>query len=337
MLVEVLLERTMEVHYGFLILSSAQTTDDADTERDAWRGQINGLVGAAIPEMLRIRTETHTGPVGVLIELHDEAPPEPGDEWTEVVEVAYASWVDDLVLSSFDQYARAIPLPPGAYQVRYAGRPGEGHGRPGEQCRLQFWPAAGVDRVVRQTSPTAAYRHRTSTVEPWTADELRSRVEAMRNAEDEDDEREELPPGAGHEYLLRGLGAHGRQVGAIDPVYTAHLTAADPATFRAIALWAAEQALTMTGIRDRPEIDGALSAARRGDPVRPDLVPMPEFGNVEDPWRAFTKYQAAELLVQAAGPLDMETTCSILLSAGRTNRDHPDWMIAAVRRLFPLG
>jgi hypothetical protein len=314
MLVEILLDRVMEVQYGFLTLCSAQTTDDEDADRDAWRGQTNGLLGAAVPEMLRLRTDTHTGPVGIRIELHDHAP-QLGDDWAEVVEASYASWVDDLVLSSFDQFARDIPLPPGSYQVRYCNRPGE-------QCLLQFWPAADVDRIVRRTGEWAAYWHRTGTVEPWTADELRSRVEEMGDDEEPDD----LPPGAGYENLIRGLGFSGRDVGAIDPVLAARLTAVDDSGFRAIAFWAVEQALTMTGIRDRPEIDAALSAARRGVRPAPGLMRLPRLESGAK--------QAAALLQQAAGPLDMETTCSILINAGRCNGDRPDWIVAALRHVF---
>ena len=151
MLVEVLLDTRIHVHYGFLTLCSAQTEDDDDSLADAWRGQVNGLVGAAVPEMLRIRTDTHTGAVDVRIELHD-AEPELRDEWAEIVEVWFANWVDDLTLSAFEEFAGPVSLPPGGYQVRYAGT-----GRSGsERCLLQFWPAAGIDRIVRQTGPAAA-------------------------------------------------------------------------------------------------------------------------------------------------------------------------------------
>lgn len=126
MLAGVLLDTVIGVHYGFLTFASAQTSEDDDGFADAWRGQINGLVGAAVPEVLRIRTGTHTGQVRVRMELHDSAP-EP-DGWPEVVEVDFASWVDDLTLSAFEEFDGPVSLPPGTYRVRYAARtlPGPG-------------------------------------------------------------------------------------------------------------------------------------------------------------------------------------------------------------------
>nr|WP_221374799.1 hypothetical protein [Actinoplanes polyasparticus] len=349
MLVEVLLDSEINVHYGFLTLCSAQTEEDDDTLVDAWRGQVNGLVGAAVPEMLRIRTDTHTGQVDVRIELHD-GEPELSNDWSEIVDVWFASWVDDLTLSAFEEFAGPVSLPPGSYQVRCAAVSEPTSGSSAEKILLQFWPAAGTDRIVRQTGQIAAAWHRDGRTAPWTAAELSARVEELRQNRDLDDEEpEDLPAGWPHHYLLSSLGWSGQEIGGIDPALAAHLTTAGPETLRRLACWAVEQALTMAEIRDRPEIDEALAAVRRGMDLPPDLVmsggPLGELLypqlESEDPEaveqfrRAVVRRQAVKLLSQAAAPPDLERTCSILLAAGRLTGGSPDWIVAAVRQVFP--
>ncbi|MBL7260016.1 hypothetical protein [Paractinoplanes lichenicola] len=326
MLVEVLLDVGINVHYGFLSLCSAQTEDDDETLVDAFRGQANGLVGAAVPEMLRIRTATHTGRVEVRIELHD-GEPEPGDAGAEVVEVTFASWVDDLTLSAFEEFDGPVSLPPGSYQVRYSGV-SETAGP--EQCLLQFWPAAATDRIVRQTAPYAVAWHREGRTASWTAAELSARIEELRrNREAADDEPEHLPVGWPHHHLIRSLGWDGQEVGAIDPAFAVHLTTAAPETLRTIACWAAEQAIIMAGIRDRPEVGKALAAARRGEDLQPGLG-LPSSDAPEA-----VRLEAIRLLYRAAANPGMDQTCSILLTAGRLTGGDPGWIVAAARQVFP--
>ena len=51
--------------------------------------------------------------------------------------------------------------------------------------------------------------------------------------------------------------------------------------------------------------------------------------------RAMAQHRAVELLFQSAAPLNMERTCSILLDTGRLTGGSPDWIVAAVRHVFP--
>jgi hypothetical protein len=348
MLVEVLLDTEMHVHYGFLTLCSAQTEPDDDSDVDAWRGQVNGLVGAAVPEMLRIRTDIHTGPVDVRIELHDREP-ELDADWSEIVEVWFASWVDDLMLSAFDEFRGPVSLPPGSYQMRYATEGQSASAAPAEKCLLQFWPASGTDRIVRQTSASAVYWHRVGRSAPWTVAELSARIEQLRQEEETDDEEpQDLPAGWPHHYLLSSLGRAGREIGGLDPALAVRLTITEPETLRLIACWAVEQALTMTEIRDLPGIDEALAGIRGGN-LPPELVdydhlegllPLRHLESedseaVERFRRVIAQHQAVELLVQSATTLDMEKTCSILLATGRLTGGRPDWIVTAVRHVFP--
>lgn len=357
MLVEVLLETEIHVHYGFLTFCSAQTQADEESLQDAWRSQTNGLIGAAVPELLRIRTETHTGQVRVRMELHDSVP-DFTDDWLEVVEVNFASWVDDLTLSAFEQFDGPVSLPPGSYRVRYAARtlPNPDDSSVAEECLLQFWPATGADHIVRQTSRSAAHWHRTGTLPPWTAAELSDRVQHLRMNRDSDEDEpaedpdpEDLPPGWPYHHLLQSLGPAGQAIGYTDSALAAHLTTADPATLRAIACWGVDQALTIAGIRDLPWVDEALAAVRRGDGLPPDLaarhralarLPALPFGpgqhdDMEQARRTMDKHLALEQLYSAAEPATMETTCSILQATGILSGGSLDWIVAAVRRVFP--
>jgi hypothetical protein len=360
MLVEVLLDVELGVHYGFLTLCSAQTQEDDNHDRDAWRGQNNGLIGAVVPEMLRIRTVTHTGQVRVRIELHDVAP-ELAADWPEVVEVWFANWVDDLTLTAFDDVNGPISLPPGSYQVRYATRTISGSGGEpdvmsvAEECVLQFWPATGVDRIVRQTGQAASW-HRNGTEPPWTAAELAARVDELRTnrklyEEEPPDDPDDEPRPAGWPYhwLVQSLGDAGRAVGYVDPSLAAHLTTAEPATLRAIACWALEQALIIAEIRDIPGFDEAVAAVRRGDDLPPHFADRAHvYGqlpsadvDLADPdaaahhRRAWAERQAVDQLYRATGPIDMEATCAILDTAGTLRGGSSGWILAAVRHVFP--
>ena len=135
---------------------------------------------------------------------------------------------------------------------------------------LQVWPAAGIDRIIRQTSESAAYWHREGVEAPWTAAEPSAQAESLRNSQEEptgDDPEAELPVGWPHHHLLRSLGSAGQCIGSIDPEFAEHLTAADQATLRAIACWAGlgwagEQTLTIARLRDLPGIGSGRSGTR---------------------------------------------------------------------------
>jgi hypothetical protein len=131
-------------------------------------GQTNGLCGARCAGELFFVTGLHSGTVPVAVEAHEGEPDLDGG-WEDVVEVSFtaASFVQ---LSAWGgAAAHHLDLSPGSYRVRYCAC-GMDAGRfadtrmddDGDLDRylVQFWPApAAADRVLRQSSDTAAYWH----------------------------------------------------------------------------------------------------------------------------------------------------------------------------------
>lgn len=96
-------------------------TDDPDYDEsaDAFRGQANPLVGAAVPRMLVCRTGRRSGPLGVRIEWWPTDPPisPHADDVVEVScvfhdEIFLATWAKDDVFP--------IQIPAGRYRMRYS-------------------------------------------------------------------------------------------------------------------------------------------------------------------------------------------------------------------------
>ncbi|WP_436527916.1 hypothetical protein [Actinoplanes sp. HUAS TT8] len=354
MLVSVLLDQAIGVHYGFLDLRSAQADDGQPGDEDApWRGQINGLLGAADPEVLRIRTRLHTANVPVRVELHTDAP-EPGDEWTEIVEAGFATWVDDLWLSGFDQSAGPLDLPPGYYRVRYSSR---GDGETEEWLLLQFWPADD-DRVVRQTTGDAAYWHRTGVVAALTAEEITEAVEELREVreswvdpEDPIFDREPLRGTDGVLTPLRDLPERVHLIAEVDNQVATGLAAADPPVLRAITRWAADLVLTAAGIREMPEVAEAMAALYRGEPLPPGtreriearLPPMPTMpaevtgAFLADHRETLARHHAVLVLQVAADPGTdpLDAACSMLWLAGGAVGGGAGWIMPVLRKVFP--
>lgn len=133
-------------------------------------GQVNGLCGAAVPGTLLLVTGLHTGHVGFVAELHDGLPAVDGG-WEEVVEASFAPSSADVALARWDgETYLALGLARGRYRVRYCASGMDLARRVDtrldwepvvDRYLLQFWPSPPErDRVLRQTSETAAYWHR---------------------------------------------------------------------------------------------------------------------------------------------------------------------------------
>jgi hypothetical protein len=131
-------------------------------------GQVNGLVGAAVPGQLSLITGLHTGRVPLVIRWHATEPPI-GDDWEEVVEVSFQPSRTDLLLTSFqDSFELRLPVLQ-SLRARYCAS-GMDAARDADTVMddeptidrylLQLWPAPPApDTVVRQTSDIAAYWH----------------------------------------------------------------------------------------------------------------------------------------------------------------------------------
>lgn len=190
----VLFRGAVEVHYRFINVHGAD--EDLRYELgDEHRGQANGLCGAAVPGLLNLVTGLHTGDVDFTVERH-AAEPAVDDVWEEVVEVSTVTTVRDMALHGFQSQYR-FDLPPGAYRVRYCARgmqEAADRDEPLDHYLLQFWPGgAEPDRIVRQTTEFAAYRHRKRPRSALTAEDIAQRARRERaKQEREEAEYQEL-------------------------------------------------------------------------------------------------------------------------------------------------
>ncbi|MFF5084908.1 hypothetical protein ACFY36_48375 [Actinoplanes sp. NPDC000266] len=339
MLVEVLLDTPLHVHYGFLTLGENEAVPE-----DAARGQVNGLCGAAVPGVLHMHTGLHTGEVHVRVELH-AAEPELGDEWRDVVEVLYATTAEDLALGGFDSSAGPVDLPPGVYRARYCAadmQRDRDEEEPGGRYLLQFWPATAVDRVVRQNSEYAAYWHREGPEPPLTRDELAGRVadlrrrRAERQAEETEEELDEIWEGdVPDDPRLREAGWYAASLWRLDPALVEALTEAGDEQRRAVAAWAVERVLDDAQLMSQPWSGPALAALREGRPletweIQQTLPPMP----MEEHNLAAAQNLAAEVLFNAAVGLDtLSDACEAVMQAIYRSPD-PTRVLDGARQLL---
>ena len=156
----------LSVHYGqAYIVPPGEYWIDLE---DSFRGQVNGLCGAASPHSLFLITGLHTGKVGFTLDVLDKEPAL-DNSWEEIVEVPFVAQATKYMLQDWDgKQVCAVPLLPGNYRARYCARNMDlGHevdtlveGEPIDFYYLAFWPAAiAPDVVLKQTSESAAYWH----------------------------------------------------------------------------------------------------------------------------------------------------------------------------------
>jgi hypothetical protein len=154
------------VHYGQAYVNSSENHDLY--LEDAFRGQTNGLCGAALPGALFLITGLHTGGVNLTVDVLDDLPPL-DDTWEEIVEVSFTPSSEKVILSDWNgQSVCDIPLREEAYRVRYCARGMDCgkeidtyvEGEPVDSYALIFWQGnLAPDVVVKQTSQVAAYSH----------------------------------------------------------------------------------------------------------------------------------------------------------------------------------
>lgn len=154
------------VSYGQIYVESSESPPVLE---ECFRGQRNGLCGAASAGKLFLLTGLHTGWVGFAVELHEEPPPI-DDQWEEIVEASYRPATEDTALVGWaGEGCWPLDLQLTDYRVRYCGwgmdaveapdRPMDDEA-PVDRYLLQFWPAPpGPDQVVKQTSSKATELH----------------------------------------------------------------------------------------------------------------------------------------------------------------------------------
>jgi hypothetical protein len=287
---EVMVRRPVQgevhVHYGQMYVESDPDSFGPDLA-ESFAAQSAGLCGAAIPGALWLSTGLHTGNVGFTVEVHDQAPPL-DEVWEDVVEVSFRPVSGSTALVQWAGEASwELHLEETDYRVRYCAKGMDEASRqdtrsddePQLDCYLlQFWPAPPApDRVLRQTSATAAYSHdyaRQQPPPPTPAE--RAEAERLARLAQERAERErrfayerwdwggQLPS-----HALRNVGGNVRGLLRFDPALVHAIDAADPATQRAVALLAARHACEAAGLADLDWIAAGLTALAEGRPLPP--------------------------------------------------------------------
>ncbi|MGW7530996.1 hypothetical protein [Amycolatopsis sp. NPDC054798] len=274
----VLMSGEAPVSYAQIYVQSSPGLPDLS---GCFSGQRNGLCGAAVPGALFLVTGLNSGQVGFRVELHDEAPP-PDETWEEIVEVSFRP-TGAVSLLAWGGYG-FWPLDLGAvgYRVRYCGaRMDEAHrlgipeGEVFEPDRylLQFWPGPPEpDRVVKQTSETAAYWHRAAR-ERLVPETRKERPEGVSHAR-----QVRASPGVRVTVAARERGGNlasellrsdAPSLGKLDPSLVGALGRTDPATQRQIARWAVRRAFAEAQLTEVEWIAPALAAMDRGDALPP--------------------------------------------------------------------
>jgi hypothetical protein len=279
--VPIVFDQEIHVHYGQFYVES-RTDDFFEGLTGSRGGQANGLCGAAVSGLLFLTTGLHTGHTRVTVEVLD-APAPIGDEWEDVVEASFRPATAKVALVQWAGEASwPLPLAPIDYRVRYsATRMDQAQRRDtllaGEPVQdrylLQLWPAPlAPDAVIRQTSRSAAYWHahaRTLPAPPTPQEraefkrrEHAARERAGREAALAAEARRwggRLPD----ERVRRINGA--LELARLDPGLVDGIAGLDPATQRAVAVWAARRACAAAGLTDLDWVKPALAALERGE------------------------------------------------------------------------
>ncbi|MFI7540601.1 hypothetical protein [Actinoplanes sp. NPDC049599] len=238
--------------------------NDYDIE-DAWRDQANGLCGAAVPGVLHLTVGTHTGWVPFRVELLTAEPPV-DDTWEEIVEASFTPTRKKVhLLGLDDDTPHRLALPRDDYRVRYSVR-GIDEADHSEDTPdaylLQFWPGPPApDRIVKQTSPQAAYWHRARrppTEQEQAAGQRREAAEAEAEARERWGDR--IP----NERLRAAEGLYLSAVSELDINLEFALAGTGDGTHREVAAWVTLRCLDQAGLLDVPAFAPAVAALRHG-------------------------------------------------------------------------
>ncbi|WP_433164513.1 hypothetical protein [Kribbella sp. CA-247076] len=251
-----------------------ESTDEFADLRECFAGQRNGLCGAAVPGNLFLITGLHTGDVGFTVELHDRMPSVEYDA-EEVVEASYRPRGEVALVGWGGGGRWPLELVDADYRVRYSAwgmDAGHQAGPPMEdeplvdRYLLQFWPAPPApDRVVKQTSAQAAYRHDFARKQPTPAEFAQQKLERARKAEDQRLAEEAAAwGGAAPTERLREVSWTARELAQRDRPLADALESASPDTQRAVARWSARRALVEAGMSRRSWVASALDGMDRG-------------------------------------------------------------------------
>lgn len=287
----ILFDDLLPVHYGFAFVTVGYP-DCGDRLIECRGGQSNGLCGAAEEDALSLVFGTHTGPIPLRIEVWPTEPPV-DDAWEEVVEASLLlEGAEPLILSAFDSGFPLGHLLAGTYRVRFCASGMDAARQQdtvledeeaADRYLLQLWPddVWRPDRILRQTSETAGYWHRTARETPAPpsraerqAAEEAARAEARRQGEAA--MHAAIPrvvwgDGTPSERLL-AVGGRSPQVFQRDAALAERLAALDPEDQRSLALWCARTAVDRAGRSNHPRVKAGLRSLEAGNGLPPDLA-----------------------------------------------------------------
>ncbi|WP_202867816.1 hypothetical protein [Kribbella pittospori] len=279
------------VAYGQIYVESSGRQPELP---ESFGGQQNGLCGAAVQGALFLMTGLHTGRVGFVVEVYDEAPAI--DEfWEEIVEASFRP-VGAVALNGWGGEGHwPLDLDEVDYRVRYCGWGMDaGHQAAPpmddeplvDRYLVQFWPAPPApDRVVKQTSAQAAYWHRVAreTPPPPTA-EQRAELKRERERRAAEEALAELtrewggtlPSERVRDASLRAFG-----LAQLDRPLIDDIDRVDPDTQRAIARWAVRRVCVDKQLDQQEWIAAILDGIDHGVPVW-SLLPAPAAASPTD-------------------------------------------------------
>ncbi|MDF4251841.1 hypothetical protein [Streptomyces sp. WMMB303] len=351
----------VRVEYGQLHVCS----DESHALERSFAGQRAGLCGGAVPGHLLLLTGTHTGRVPITIELHEAEPPLETDVWEDIVEVSFRPAADEVVLAEWESDWYPLPLAALSYRVRYCCRGMDGvrgavHDAgepPRDEYLLRFWPSPpSPDRVVEETSRTAAYWHAFAREQPRvpTSEEQAEAERQAREAKEKAELRQQrnawggrLPSDRLREVRnkLRKFQDHPKGIVGLDAALVHAIDAAGAEEQRALACWAAHRACAAAGLREIDWVARGLAELDLGKPFSPPLddsrrlrnavfadarVPRPHDGTPGLPQAA-----ALAALSDAAAPDPLKAALDALLAAAVTYDTGYPHLFAEVRHAFP--
>lgn len=343
------------VAYAQIYVESTSSLGDMN---DCFRGQRNGLCGAASAGVLFLITGLHTGEVGFAVEVHDEEPPI-DDTWEEIVEASYRPVGEaSLMTWAGDGGWWPLGLAETDYRVRYCGwgmdaghqaSPPEDDEPVVDRYLLQFWPApAGPDRVVKATSAQAAYWHDTMSTlpPPPTAEQLAAAQAQQDEWAAEQQRKQQLAAWGGslpsdrirETYIAFHLVKFDRPL--LDD-----LDRADDDTLVAVARWAARQTCVAAGL-DRLEwvaaaLDRMDSGVDQDEVIQPPPGTFGTEGNMAivsiGGWdTSHPEPIQALLTIHKAYDEPLQAALSTLWTAiGAYGEDRGSELIAQLRAAFP--
>ncbi|MGN9795395.1 hypothetical protein ACTMTU_30440 [Streptomyces sp. OZ13] len=350
----------VNVAYGQLYVCS----DDVHSLEASFAGQRAGLCGGTVRGHLFLLTGTHTGSVPITVELHGTEPPLDADVWEDVVEVSFRPVSDKTGLVEWDGGWYALPVSEAPYRVRYhcrgmdeAGGAARDAGEPVvDEYLLRLWPSPPApDRVVKETSRTAAYWHEFAReLPPGPTPEEQAEAERLAGEEEERtalrQERDEWGGRLPSDRLREVQGTLRRFQGCprlvdLDAALVHAIDAAGPKEQRALARWAAHRACRTAGLSEIDWVARGLAELDRGEPysqplddprrLRDAAFSDPRIPRTHDGTPGLPQVAAFAALFDAAAPDPLKAALDALLAATVTHGTDWPHLFTEVRRTFP--